>query len=64
LQACWESTVDNNLFAFLDLGFQAASKSRDVVELTSGEWAIDEDNMRAEDGKCDQVLDRCAILLS
>jgi hypothetical protein len=55
LQVCWESTVDNYLFALLDLVFQVASKRRDVVELTRGEWV--------EDGKCNQVLDRCAILL-
>jgi hypothetical protein len=39
-------------FSFLDLVFQAALKRRNVVELTSGEWAINKDNMRAEDGKC------------
>jgi hypothetical protein len=52
LQVCWESAVDNHLFSFLDLVFQAALKRRNVVELTSGEWAINKDNMRAEDGKC------------
>jgi hypothetical protein len=59
----WESTINNQLFSFLDLVFQVASKRCNVVELTSGEWAIDEDNMRAEDGKGDQLLDSCVILL-
>jgi hypothetical protein len=65
LRVCSESAVTNHLFAFFDFVFQAASKRHDVVKLASGEWAIDKDDVRAEDGKGDQVplLDCSAIIL-
>jgi hypothetical protein len=62
LRVCWESAVNNHHFAFFDLVFQAASKRRDV-KLASGEWAIDEDDVRAKDDKDNQVLDCRPILL-
>jgi hypothetical protein len=49
-------------YLFSILSFQAASKRRDV-NLASGEWAIEEDDVRAKDGKDNQVLDCCRAIL-
>jgi hypothetical protein len=57
LRVCWESAVNNHRFAFFDTVF------RDVKLASSGEWAIDKDDVRAKDGKDNQVLDCRAILL-
>jgi hypothetical protein len=43
--------------------FQEASKWCNVVELSSWEWAVDEDNKRDEYVKGDQALGHFVILL-